>query len=218
MINRPATLSFLGTDSAEWGARVCLQMLVSGGFRASISARDTDSIVPCTDERTPAVPELGIKLTWANEVSTATAAASPGRYVACILGCGKEGPPENGAAALAAEAAWARVVGSENPQSTAIYSEAMMEQFPEVTSGVGRQYTVSARHPVEAGAYLAGGRIRIVGRVDSVEASLPDASIPFKPSGAAGSGDIEALLCAALAALEMGVAAESIDRAVRALR
>ena len=130
--------------------------------------------------------------------------------VACIL-CASSGCENDTDSIQPAIGLWAL----QGRLDLSVFAEEVVESAPELMTGLGRQYTVSARHPVESGAYLAGPRLRFVGRVDESEGSIPDVSLDYPGSLPRDRAAAEAVLCGALAAVEMGARPEAVERALR---
>ena len=115
-------------------------------------------------------------------------------------------------------AAKARIVENQAGADLAIFGDSFAEEFPDLLSGDGRHYRFCRTHPVESGAYMDGDTMRIVGRVDPVEGSLPDLKIDVSRFRLEGGHNRENAMAAAMAALEMGVRPEAIEKALRTFK
>jgi UDP-N-acetylmuramoylalanine--D-glutamate ligase len=109
----------------------------------------------------------------------------------------------------------ARLVERQCRLDIAIFGDSFAEQYPDLLQGDGRHYRFCREHPVEAGAYMAGSVMRIVGRTDPSEGSLPDLKIDTSRFVLAGAFNLNNAMAASLAALEMGAHPEAIERALR---
>ncbi|MDQ2731216.1 MAG: UDP-N-acetylmuramoyl-L-alanine--D-glutamate ligase [Armatimonadota bacterium] len=210
-ISAAPIVAFTGTNGKSTTTVLCGHMLKAGGIAAEVGGNLAPGtpLVTLADRATSRnvlVAEISsFQLEWIDGFRP---------RVAGILNLSEEHLLRHGTMQEYA-AAKARIAENQSGMDLAIFGDAFAEEYPDLLRGSGRHYRFCKDHPVESGAYLDGSTIRVVGRVDPAEGSLPDLKIDLSRFTLSGAHNAENAMAAALAALEMGVRPEAIERSLR---
>ena len=213
-ISHAPIIAFTGTNGKSTTTALCGEMLRSAGIAVAIGGNLAPGtplapLAETASENSVLVAEISsFQLEWIDQFRP---------RVAGILNLSAEHLDRHGSLHEYA-AAKSRICENQSGADLAIFGDAFAEAYPDLLIGAARHYRFCSSHPVESGAYLDKDRIRIVGRVDPAEASLPDLSLDLSRFTLAGRFNRENAMAAALAALEMGARPEAIERALRTFK
>ena len=213
-IARGPVVAFAGCESARRSADLCARMLQASGLGTCPCAGFNGSSAPASVLLAAEHARQGDILVIGVECSDLEFVMGFRPRVAVVLGS---------AASVSVRAAddrslaeiLCRMVEWQGRPDLAIFSNGFAESHPGLLLGEGRHYRACVEHPVESGAYLDRGKLRVVGRTDASEGALPDLKIDAPQGDLADVRTVECVMAAVLAALEMGASPEAIERTLR---